>query len=81
MFFTYILKSEKDGGYYYGSTSSLENRLISHNAGKVKSTKGRRPWKIHYFEKYKTRRDAVMRERFFKTIDGYIWLIKQKITK
>ncbi len=70
MFYAYILKSIKDSGYYYGHTSSLENRIISHNAGKVMPTKGRRPLKIHYFEKYKTRQDAIMRERFFKTIDG-----------
>ncbi|RMG68742.1 MAG: nuclease, partial [Calditrichaeota bacterium] len=47
MYYAYILKSLKDEGYYYGSTADLEQRLRSHNAGKVRSTKHRRPWKIH----------------------------------
>ncbi|MDQ0969316.1 putative GIY-YIG superfamily endonuclease [Flavobacterium sp. W4I14] len=44
MFYSYILKSEKDGKYYYGSTENLEIRLIKHNRGDVKSTKARRPF-------------------------------------
>lgn len=27
MFYSYILKSEKDGKYYYGSTENLKMRL------------------------------------------------------
>ncbi len=81
MFYAYILKSEKDGGYYFGSTSNLENRLKTHNAGKVRSTKGRRLWKLHYFEKYNYKQEAMKRERFFKTINGYNWLKNQKITE
>jgi putative endonuclease len=80
MFYAYILKSVKDCGYYYGSTSNLEKRLETHNAGKVRSTKGRRPWKIHYYKKFEFRTDAVKRELFFKTFDGYNWLKSQKIT-
>jgi putative endonuclease len=81
MFYAYILKSVKDGGYYYGSTSNIEDRLRAHNMGKVRSTKGRKPWKLHYFEEFESRLDAVRREMFFKTIDGYNWLKSQKITE
>jgi putative endonuclease len=45
-FFTYILKSESHDTFYYGSTKDLDNRLKEHNAGKVRYTKGRRPWSI-----------------------------------
>jgi len=79
MYFTYILKSLKDGKFYYGSTSNLENRLVQHNYGKVKSTKHRRPFKIHYYETFSSKLDAETRERFFKTINGYIWLKKNII--
>ena len=79
MFFSYILLSEKDGKYYYGSTSNLENRLKTHNNGKVKSTKGRRPLRIHFFEKFTNRSDAVKREHFYKSIDGYLWLKESNI--
>lgn len=79
MFFAYILKSLKDGKYYYGSTENIINRVIYHNKRKVKSTKSRTPLILHYSEEYKTRREAVVRERFFKSIDGYVWLKSKKI--
>ena len=73
-YFTYILKSQKDQGYYFGHCENLETRLKSHSAGKVRSTKGRRPFIIHYFEAYSTKTEAAKREYFFKTIDGYRFL-------
>ncbi|MBZ0204597.1 MAG: GIY-YIG nuclease family protein [Ignavibacteria bacterium] len=77
MYYAYILVSLRDGRYYYGSSGNIDKRLIHHNSGKVKSTKNRKPLKLHYSEKYSTRKEAEQRERFFKSIDGYIWL-KQK---
>ena len=41
--------------------------LKNHNDGRVKSTKGYRPWKLLGFEKYNTRSEAVIKEKFFKT--------------
>ncbi len=80
MAFAYILKSRKDGGFYFGSTSNLSDRVAAHNAGKVRSTKGRRPLVLHYFEECETVGDARRREQFFKSIDGYNWLNSQGIT-
>ena len=48
--------------------------LKIHNAGKVKYTKGHRPYVLHYHETFATRREAFAREKFFKSIDGYNWL-------
>ena len=79
MHFTYILKSLKDGKYYYGSTSDIDNRIVHHNSGKVKSTRNRRPLKLHYQEQFNIKKEAEARERFFKTIDGYIWLKENRI--
>jgi putative endonuclease len=76
----YILKSLKDGKYYYGSTSNMDSRLKRHNAGLVTSTKFRRPWVIHYTEKFETKSEAMQRELFFKSIDGYNWLKQNGIT-
>jgi len=78
-YFAYILKSEYDGTYYYGSTKKLKERLKIHNSGKSRYTKGRRPWKIHYFEEYSSRSEAPTRETFFKSIDGYNFLKGKKI--
>ena len=74
MYYAYILKSEKDGRYYYGSTDNIERRLAEHNSGKVKATKHRCPFKLQYYELYNTRSEAFRREHFFKSIDGYNWL-------
>jgi putative endonuclease len=76
----YILKSSKDGGYYYGYTSDLKARLMRHNDGMVRSTKARRPFIVHYFEVFETKTEALKRENFFKSIDGYNWLKENKIT-
>ncbi|MDP3557727.1 MAG: GIY-YIG nuclease family protein [Bacteroidota bacterium] len=80
MTFVYILKSFKTGRFYYGSTDNLDNRLMMHNSGKVKSTKAFKPWVLHYKEEYETRSLARKRELFFKTIDGYLWLKTKGIT-
>ncbi len=74
LFYTYILRNEKYNRYYFGHTKNLENRLKYHNAGRVRSTKGYRPWVIHYFETFPTKSEAYRREMFFKSIDGRIWL-------
>ena len=68
MYYAYILKSMKDGKYYYGSTKNLEERLKIHNLGKVKPTKGRRPFIIHYFESFETRSEAQKREYFLNQL-------------
>ena len=80
MFYAYILKSDKDGKYYYGSCESIEDRLEKHNSGQVKATKHRIPFVLHYLEEFDTRSEAFKREHFFKTIDGYRWLKENKIT-
>jgi len=61
----YILKSLYDGTYYYGSTKDIQSRLNTHNSGKVRYTKGRRPWVLHYAEEFNTRSEAYKRELFF----------------
>ncbi len=80
MYYVYILKSSKTGRYYYGFTKDLENRLKYHNSGKVKSTKSGKPWKLHYFEEYENKKDALIREKYFKSIEGYRFLKENKIT-
>ena len=80
MFFAYILKSEIDGSHYYGHCEDLDKRLKRHDDGKVRSTKSKRPWKLHYFEEFHTRSEAFRREMFFKSIKGYQFLKEKGIT-
>jgi putative endonuclease len=74
VYFAYILKSCKSGIHYYGSSADPQKRLFEHNAGKQRFTKGHMPWILIYQEAFTTRAEAVKRERFFKSIEGYQWL-------
>jgi putative endonuclease len=78
-YYTYIIKSESYNTFYYGSTNNPYRRLKEHNKGKVRYTKGRRPWKLQYFELFGTRSEAMKREKFFKTIEGYEYLKSKRI--
>ncbi|PWN06255.1 endonuclease [Rhodohalobacter mucosus] len=74
MYSAYILQSEKNLSHYYGHSGDLDKRLKEHNAGKVRSTKAYRPWKLIYFEEFLTKSEAYKKEQFFKIIDGYNYL-------
>ncbi len=67
MFFTYVLQSEKSGKFYIGHTEDLTARLDRHNNGFVISTRNKGPWKIAYFEKFKTKAEANRREMEIKS--------------
>ncbi|MEW6108086.1 MAG: GIY-YIG nuclease family protein [Nitrospirota bacterium] len=69
-YFVYILKSEKGVSSYVGHTADIDKRLFEHNSGKSLSTRSKRPWKLIHKEEYKTRSEAVARERYFKSIEG-----------
>lgn len=67
-YYTYILQSKKDDGYYIGSTGNLEDRLERHNQGREKSTKSRIPFLLVYKEEFKTKSEAIVRERYLKSL-------------
>ncbi len=69
-YYVYILKSTSTGTYYIGSTSNVARRLKEHSAGKVHSTKSRRPYSLVYVEKKETKQDAVRREIQIKRYKG-----------
>lgn len=66
MFYVYILKSEKDGKCYIGSTNDLRKRFKLHNSGKVASTKSRYPLALVYYEAFFSEVDARQREQKLK---------------
>ncbi len=67
MYYTYVLKSEKDGKLYTGFTNDLRKRFTEHNAGKVMSTKHRGPFEVIYYEACLNEQDATAREKYLKT--------------
>lgn len=70
MHFVYILRSDKDGKLYVGITANVENRLAYHNAGRVRSTKNRRPFQLIHVEVCPTRMAAREREVYLKSYKG-----------
>jgi putative endonuclease len=66
MFYFYVIQSLKDKKLYIGFTSDLKQRLKEHNSGKARSTKGRHPFRLVYYEAYHSKDDAVRREHSIK---------------
>ncbi len=62
----YVIQN-KNGLLYKGVTQSIEKRLLSHNLGMQRWTKGRGPFKLVYEETYDTKREALIREKFLKS--------------
>ena len=73
-YYTYVLQSLKDSKFYAGYTENLKLRFEEHKKGHVKSTKDRRPLKLIYFESCLKRKDAMHREKYFKTYLGKMFL-------
>jgi putative endonuclease len=74
MFYTYVLKSKKDGNLYIGFSSNLTQRISEHVKGLVDATKHRRPLELVYYEACIDEKKAVERERALKTGFGRSYL-------
>lgn len=74
MFYTYILKSKKDGKLYTGYTDDLRKRFKEHNSGKSVYTKGRGPFELIYYEACVEQKDARSRELYLKSGKGKRYL-------
>ena len=62
VFCLYILRSDKTGRYYVGSTGDLQDRLRRHNSGYSKATKAGVPWQLVYKEQFASKSEACIRE-------------------
>ena len=71
MFFVYVIVSEVKGlRFYVGIAEVVEHRIKDHNKGNTKSTKGYVPWKLFFYEEFKTRIAAREREKYYKAGSG-----------
>ena len=77
MYYTYVLHSMKDNGFYVGFTKDLKQRFEQHQRGEVQSTKNRLPLNLIYYEACLTQEDATRRERYLKTYNGRMFLKKR----
>jgi len=66
--------------FYFSSTNNLKLRLKLHNERKVKSTKGGRPWKLIWYNAFKTEKGARNFELYLKTGLGKTFACKKLIS-
>ena len=78
----YALFSDRTKKFYIGSSRANDAamRLIAHNAGRTRSTKSGRPWKLVFEEGCPDYTAARQRENFLKTGQGRK-LLKEKMLK
>lgn len=74
MYSIYVIQSLVDKRLYVGMSHQVDHRLGEHNAGRVFSTKGYRPWKLVYKEIVGDRVLARAREKFLKGGSGKEWI-------
>ena len=70
MYNVYVIKSLKDKRFYIGQTNDTEERLVRHNKGLVESTKNRRPFILVFQENFESRKEAINRESYLKSLKG-----------
>ena len=79
-YFVYLIGNYKHKKLitYVGYTNNLKKRLNLHNKGKgAKFTRGR-IWKLLYFEKFKTKKEAILRECYIKKNRKFRDFVKKK---
>jgi len=77
-YFVYILRSIQDSSFYIGYTNNLDRRLEEHNLGESRYTTRKKPWEVFYFETFKTKSEALKRERFLKKQKNTSFYMKLK---
>jgi len=73
----YVLWFSEDNTRYVGQTDNLYRRIKDHLTGKVEFSKSRRPFKLIYVEKLKSRSEAIKRENYLKSKSGRRYLDKK----
>ena len=82
MYTVYVLYCSLYNKIYIGCTGNLEARLLSHNElGKKGWTIKYRPWIVVYTEEYRSKTEALSREKELKTSRGRNWIREEIIAK
>ena len=78
-YYTYVLKSYRDGKFYIGWTDDLRLRVKNHNRGLVTATKSRIPFELVYYEACLSKEAAIRREKILKTGFGRKYIARRII--
>lgn len=81
MYYVYFLKSKTSENNYIGFTSNLKARFGQHNKKLNISTKFYAPWELIYYEAFKSKSDALRRERMLKYDGKAKIMLKKRISK
>jgi putative endonuclease len=79
MHFLYLIQSKNDLTFYIGTTDNLKRRLDEHNKGLSLATKAKRPWILIYCEIYRSKKDALLREKKLKEHKSGWLRLKERI--
>lgn len=74
-YYVYVLRNATLDFIYIGYSENLRDRINTHNAGKVKSTKRFKPLQLIHYEAYSNKKDAKRWEMYLKTNRGRTTLI------
>ena len=77
MYYAYMLKSLEHEYFYKGHCQDLQKRISQHNSGMTESIRPYIPFKLVYFEEFETEKDAINREKYFKSAAGRRFLKKK----
>ncbi len=66
MFRVYIIYSIGYDKYYRDYSKNPKNRLAEHNAGESRYTRQYIPWELVYVQSYRTKTEALKREKVLK---------------
>ena len=84
MYTTYIIENTKNKKYT-GSTENIEERLSMHNNTNLqqarfhKTTYKKGPWRLVFKKEFKTRKEALVFEKYLKTGKGREWLERARL--
>jgi len=77
MYYAYMLKSLEHEYFYKGHCQDLQKRISQHNSGMTESIRPYIPFKLVYFEEFEMEKDAINREKYFKSAAGRRFLKKK----
>lgn len=81
MSYVYLIKSLLDGKLYIGCTNDLRRRFAEHNSGRSRATSERCPFVLVYYEAYRSKTDALKRERSIKQFKRGYSLLKKRLAE
>ena len=80
-YFVYVLQNSENNRIYIGQTDNLNKRLDRHNVitpnkntSYTSKNIGHGTWEIKYKEVFKTRKEAIIREKELKSYQGRLFL-------